>query len=186
MVPVYYVSRKSNYKKDSRFDCYDVGRDAFQVIPSVPFIAHPPCRLFSRLRKFSNAPVTEKRLAFKAMRDVRKFGGVVEHPLSSTLWKSFNVGKPSAPDRFGGYLISVNLSWFGFPAEKKTGLYIVGIPYSDLPSLPLKFDAITHVISSSRKSAKKELKGDARSATPKALCDWLFTVVYNIGLLRPR
>jgi len=185
-IPVLFTKKDSNYNLFPFFDCYDVNRNALSFEGTTPLIAHPPCRLFSRLRGFSTAPAQEKELAYFAMEKVRSNGGILEHPRSSTLWKECEVGTPLKPDKFGGYLISVNLHWFGYKAIKKTGLYIVGIDYSELPSLPLSFNAITHTISTSKKATKKELSKRERSTTPVALCLWLYEVVTLIGLFKLR
>ena len=184
MTAVLFTKAKSNYLKFQQSDCYDINRNALTLPGSEPAIFHPPCRLFGRLRQFSKAPGCEKLLAYWSMLYVRNNGGILEHPRSSTLWSQFNVGKPLTPDRYGGYLISVNLSWFGFKAQKKTGLYIVGIPYKELPPLPLSFNAITHSISGNTKSNLKELDKTKNSETPAQLCLWLNEVIELIKLRR--
>ncbi len=179
-ISVLFTQARSNYLKFPQFDCWDVQRNAFNFPGSVPAIFHPPCRLFGRLRKFSKAPGCEKLMAFWAMAYTRSHFGIVEHPRSSTLWRTFKVGTPQAPDEYGGYLISINLHWFGFKAQKKTGLYIVGLPYKDLPALPLNLNAVTHSISSSGRSALKELDKSKNSETPVELCLWLEEVITRI------
>lgn len=174
--PVLFTQQKSNYYNLQGFDCYDQVRNAFTCDSSLPGIYHPPCRRFSRLRGLSTAPQNERIFGYWSIGRVRKYGGIVEHPADSLLWKQCKVGTPSSPDSWGGYLISVNLSWFGYPAQKRTGLYIVGVPYKDLPALPLSFDAITRIVSSSRSSKLKEVSKSKRSMTPVKLCYWLRSV----------
>ena len=181
-IPVLFTQVKSNYNDYQIFDTYDFQRDAFTYYDRIPVIAHPPCRLFSRLRKFSTAPAQEKKCAFFALSKIRQFGGILEHPRSSLLWKTGNFDLSGKVDSYGGFLRSVNLSWFGFPCEKKTMLYFVGITPSQLPEFPLSFDAITHQISSSKKKSLPEISKDSRSTTPVPMINYfvqVITIIYK-------
>lgn len=176
-IPVLFTAHNSLYNDNDIFDCYDVERDAFSYTGRSPLIAHPPCRLFSRLRKFSTAAIKEKQCAFFALARIRRFGGILEHPRSSTLWQDGNFNLDGSVDEYGGFLRSVNLSWFGFPAQKKTMLYFVGIQPGSLPSFPMSLNAITHVISSSGNTEKKELSALYRSQTPQLMIDYFLEVM---------
>lgn len=179
MIPVLFTQKNSNYNEIQIFDCYDEKRNALSFNDRVPLIAHPPCRKFSRLRGLSTAPLSEKKLAFFALAKVRQFGGILEHPRSSTLWKDGNFNLDGTIDSYGGFLRSVDLSWFGFPARKKTMLYFCGITPVQLPSFPISLNAITHVVSSSYKSDKKEIPRNMRSTTPFPMIEF-FIEVMNI------
>lgn len=137
-IKVYFVANRSNYKKVNGFDCYDEKRNALLFPPVEPAIYHPPCRLFSKLRCFSNAPVSEKWCAYWAMYFVRVYGGVVEHPFDSQIWKIHGISQVNVVDEFGGFWLVVDQHWFGFPTRKRTGLYIVGILPKNVPRLNLK------------------------------------------------
>ena len=180
-IPVLFTEPNSNYKLFENLDAYNLERNAFTYSDRLPLIAHPPCRLFSRLRTFSNAPVQEKKCAYFALSQIRQFGGILEHPRSSLLWKTGNFDLSGNIDNYGGFLRSVNLSWFGFPCEKKTMLYFVGINPSQLPAFPLSFDAITHQISSSKRKSLPEISKDSRSSTPIAMIDYFITVINIIN-----
>ena len=180
-IPVLFTESDSNYKLFENFDAFDLERDAFNYSARLPLIAHPPCRLFSRLRKFSTAPLIEKKCAFFALSKIRQFGGILEHPRSSTLWKSGNFDLSGDVDSYGGFLRSVNLSWFGFPCEKKTMLYFVGISPAQLPAFPLSYDAITHTIGSSRLQLLPEISKNIRSSTPVAMIDYFIQVINIIN-----
>ena len=119
-------------------------RDALLMFPDLtPAAFHPPCRLFSKMRGLSTAPASERSLAYFAVTHVQCFGGVVEHPCFSKLWSDMSLPAPGIiPDLHGGFTLSVNLHWFGFPARKHTWLYIVGCKPSDVPAYPLNFDAV--------------------------------------------
>jgi len=172
-VSVLFVQKDSIYKSLVA-DCYDEARNALTFSGSTPVIAHPPCRLFSKLRAFAKAPVSEKELAYFAVRTIQKNGGVLEHPKSSTLWKECNLPLPGSYDKFGGFTICINQSWFGARMQKATLLYIVGIPQFMLPSYPISFDLPTHTLTSNRKKTlKKVVTKRERSATPIAFAKWL-------------
>lgn len=180
-IPVLFTAYNSLYNDNDIFDCYDVKRDAFSYTGRIPLIAHPPCRLFSRLRKLSSANPLEKKCAYFALARIRQFGGILEHPRSSTLWLNGGFVLDGSVDDYGGFLRSVNLSWFGFPAQKRTMLYFCGITPGQLPPFPINLNAITHVISSSRISGKKELSSSYRSLTPKLMIDYFLEVMAIIN-----
>ena len=179
MIPVLFTQENSNYDKIKLFDCYNIKRNALSFTDRIPLIAHPPCRKFSKLRGLSTAPLSEKKLAFFALARIRQFGGILEHPRSSTLWKNGNFNLDGSIDSYGGFLRSVDLSWFGFPARKKTMLYFCGIAPGQLPPIPISLDAITHVISSTSSSNKKEISKKMRSTTPLPMIEF-FIEVMNI------
>ena len=177
MIPVLFTDDKSNYDLFNCFSTYNRHRNAFTFSERTPLIAHPPCRLFSRLRQFSTADRKEKQCAYFALAQVRMFGGILEHPRSSTLWKNGNFNLSGEIDIYGGFLRSVNLSWFGFPAEKKTMLYFVGISPSDLPAFPLSLDAPLSTISTSKNSSLQEVQKKYRSSTPLLMIKYFIQVI---------
>lgn len=180
-IPVLFVDENSLYKNYSIFDAYDHSRDALTFYDRCPIICHPPCRLFSRLRSFSNASPSEKKLAFFALDRIRMFGGILEHPRSSTLWTSGNFNLDGSVDQYGGFLRSVNLSWFGYPAQKKTMLYFVGISPVQLPSFPLSLSAPSFSIGSSKNNRLKEISKNARSQTPDHMIKYFIQVMEIIN-----
>jgi hypothetical protein len=118
----------------------------------------------------------EKILAIKAITWVRQWGGIVEHPECSKLWQTAGVHLPGKQDSFGGYTLSINQSWFGHRAQKRTLLYIVGCSQVNLPPIPISFDAIERVVRRNRATKNPTLKHISRwerDATPEALAVWL-------------
>lgn len=93
-----------------------------------PIVAHPDCGPWSKLAYFCGPDLLSRKwLAVRAVEQVRQFGGVLEHPANSALWKRCRMPKPNeAPDRFGGCTILVEQWWWGHRAAKPTWLYIVG------------------------------------------------------------
>jgi hypothetical protein len=175
-----YVREDSIYKSLG-LDCYDIKRDARTWPGGTPVIAHPPCRAWGRLSHMSKPRPDEKQLAIDAIRLIRLYGGVLEHPKGSKLWDAMSLPMPGVVDEFGGFTLSVNQSWWGHKAEKATFLYICGCRPKELPAHPIKFDAIEYTISSkiklkSGRRVKKEVTKKEREATPEAFAKWLIEV----------
>jgi hypothetical protein len=140
MISVLFVAKNSVYKTltDSSgepLDCWDEDRDAMKWPGGNPVVAHPPCRLFSKhLRHLSTAPISEKQLAYKSVEWVRKFGGVLEHPAQSLLWKERDLPRPGRSDEYG-ISIALEQRWWGHKLRKSTWLYICGC--NCVPEIPL-------------------------------------------------
>jgi hypothetical protein len=183
MISVLFVAKNSVYKTltDSAgepLDCWDEERNALNWAGGNPIVAHPPCRLFSKLRRFSTAPIEEKSMAYWSVYKVREFGGVLEHPSRSALWEDMNLPAPGKRDDFG-FSCGVEQWWFGHPAKKSTWLYIVGCNPNDLPDYPFRMGYAEHAIGKCRKRnglKRSELfdnRKEFRSATPEPFARWL-------------
>lgn len=173
-VPVLFVHQRSNYKKVPGFDCYDENRNALTYTGSCPVIAHPPCRLWSRLRSFSNAPASEKNLAIWSINLVRKIGGIVEHPYDSKLWDEINCPSVGEFDKFGGTSFVFDQFDFGYYTRKRTRIYIVGLnSLSELPRLNLRFEPVARKFDN--------LSPKQRSETTRELCLWFLEIIKKIS-----
>ena len=174
-IAVLFARRDSIYKQFPNCDVYDIDRNALNFPGGMPVIAHPPCRAWGRLRHFANPRPGEKELALFALDMIRKNGGILEHPASSTLWKEMNLPVGQDVDKWGGWTMSINQHWFGHLAEKKTWLYIVGIKPSEISDYSISFSAITHTVSSSKSKIrnKKEISKKMREETPEQFAQWL-------------
>jgi hypothetical protein len=105
-------------------DLWGVSRDARKYDGPHTVVAHPPCRNWSKLSYL--AKDDDSDCALRAIDQVRKFGGVLEHPASSRLWLQINL--PSGHrDDFGGRRITLNQVEWGHVARKPTWLYLVGV-----------------------------------------------------------
>lgn len=185
MVTVLFARRDSVYKKLPGIDVWDIERDARLWPGGTPVIAHPPCRAWGRLRHFAKPRCDEKELARYAVRQVRQFGGVLEHPSASTLWTVDGLPKPGHRDDCGGWTLGITQHWFGHRAEKATWLYIVGCEPSQTPQIQMLLGDATHVISQRHRLAdgsrlKKGMPGwrpetskNERERTPYKLAVWL-------------
>lgn len=131
-VAALFVRSDSVYKAMPGVDCYDLERDALSWPGGCPAVAHPPCRSWGQLAHMARPRPGEKELAPWAIERVREFGGVVEHPYSSRLWRAVGCLTFGVRDQWGGVLIPVYQSFWGHPAPKKTCFYVVG-PVPDVP-----------------------------------------------------
>lgn len=186
-VAILFARADSVYKSLPGCDVYDAERDALTWPGGCPVVAHPPCRLWGRLRHFAKSPdpEAEKALALWAVEMVRRWSGVLEHPASSKLWPAAGLPKPGERDAWGGWTLAVPQMWWGHRAEKKTWLYIVGVEPRDLPDIPLRLGAAECVIrlDKRRPDGTHIRKGDAdyrpflneaeREGTPLDFARWL-------------
>lgn len=142
MIAALYVERTGVYAGLDGVDLWDESRDARLYAGPWPVVAHPPCSRWCRL-----AGLVEARWGHKkgddggtfaaALKSVRAFGGVLEHPAYSDAWRAF--GLPT-PKRHGGwfgnerigYVTHVEQNPYGHPAKKATWLYAFGC---ELPRL---------------------------------------------------
>jgi len=185
MVAVLFARADSCYKKLPGVDVWDAERDARRWPGGCPVVAHPPCRAWGRLRHFAKPRPDEKALALFAVDQVRRFGGVLEHPEGSTLWAAAGLPAPGRRDEFGGWTLPIAQHWFGHRAEKLTLLYIVGCAPAQVPDMPVVLGGSSHVIAQSRTLAdgtrlvkgmpgwRPEVSKAEREHTPPELAAWL-------------
>lgn len=183
-VAVLFARADSIYKSFEGCDVWDMERDALAWPGGCPVVAHPPCRSWGSLSFFARPRLGEKELALWAVDQVRKHGGVLEHPKASKLWAAANLpAVGQEPDRWGGWTLPIAQFWFGHEAEKQTFLYIVGCDKP--PPLPIVSGRAPKVICSGQRNpdGSRVKKGDAlwrpkvsladREHTPELLARWL-------------
>jgi hypothetical protein len=169
-----FVRSDSIYKTMSQVDAWDIDRDASQWPGGCPVVAHSPCRAWGRLRHFANPRPGERELALWAVDQVRKFGGVLEHPLCSRLWPEAGLPAIGERDRYGGFTLRISQWWFGHRADKPTLLYICGCKSSHVPPMPFREGPATHVIQSrKRHDHRPHVSKAEREHTPHELAVWL-------------
>lgn len=142
-VAALFVRGDSHYKAIAGVDCYDAARNALTWQGGCPGIFHPPCRGWGKLRTFAHVQAGELDLARWSISMCRRFGGVVEHPLHSGLWRDSGVWSAGMRDTHGGVFLTLNQRDFGHRAEKATGLYVVGAP---VPALPFVLQEAVHSV----------------------------------------
>jgi len=186
LVAALFVMPDSVYKTMPGVDCWDEERDARNWPGGCTVVAHPPCRTWGVLKAFATAaPPHEHAMGIWAINQVRRWGGVLEHPLGSTLFRETGCGKPwGLPDEHGGQLIQVDQFHWGHRARKRTLLYIVGA--QSLPPIPFRQGEPEAVLDRPGSARKKDRPNTAgrkpwvthreRSATPPALAEWLVSL----------
>lgn len=173
-VAALYVDPNGPYPKMPGIDCWDEARDARLYAGPHPVVAHPPCGPWSRLRPFCRHQPRE--LALIAIDQVRRWGGVLEHPDASTLWLARDLPMPGwFPDAFGGWSVLVDQVSWGHKARKRTLLYVVGLGPAEVT---LRTGGTpTHVVSTRKRSSRLPvLSREARRRTPPDFAEWLVDI----------
>lgn len=166
-VAVLFARPNSVYWQFPDADVYDLERDALTYPGGLPVVAHPPCAPWSRLRAFCKSGPQVKALAPWAVWQVRRCGGVLEHPAQSSLWPYLGLPKPGSSDRFG-FSWGLDQHWFGHPGRKRTWLYICGTTPDTLPPMEFKLAARLPDIA--------VMSHAARDGTPPRFAEWLIQV----------
>ena len=161
-------------------DCWDRRRDARRFAGAGPVIAHPPCRTWGNFRfQAYRAPADEHATGPFAIEQVRRCGGVLEHPVGSTLFAECGCGTADSPDQWGGWTMDVDQFHWGHKAAKPTRLYIVGCRPADVPAMPHRAGEPTHCISQGHgirmghPKFKSRITQAEREATPPKFAEWL-------------
>jgi hypothetical protein len=165
-------------------------RDATQYAGPWPVVAHPACGPWSRLSHFCGpALVAQQGHALLAVDQVRRWGGVLEHPAHSRLWDAAGLPLPySGRDTFGGRSIEVEQWWWGHRAVKPTWLYIVGLrgPIPAMPCRPLEERPPSGGKGATARDPKlrsmlERLPKTQRHLTPPAFTWWLVDLAAQCG-----
>ena len=194
-VAVLFARADSYYKTLPNCDVWDIERDARKWLGGAPVVAHPPCRAWGRLRSFAKPRRGERMLATWSLRQVRRWGGVLEHPSASRLWPRCGLPAPGAGrDKYGGWTLGITQHWWGHRATKKTLLYIVGCSPTDIPDMPqLVLGDGTHVIAQDSRGLahgdsrkRPECTKSEREHTQPDLARWLVELArsckpYNVA-----
>jgi len=172
---LYVDVERGPYAGMAGVDAWGVERDAMTYAGPHPVVAHPPCGAWGNYaHKSHDSGVTGP----VAVKQVRQFGGVLEHPKNSKLWRHCGMPRPGeAPDKWGGYSIEVFQRDWGHKALKTTWLYIVGT--DDLPAFPRPSQSPGRVYRkpSGRLSYPLErMSKRARHLTPPRFAEWLVEV----------
>jgi hypothetical protein len=129
LVAALYVDPRGPYPLIDGVDCWGIDRDATLYDGQLPIVAHPACGPWGALRLQYKGSEGGPELALRAVEQVRRWGGVLEHPIASRLWDACGLPKAgAAPDAFGGYTVHVNQSDWGHVCRKPSKLYCVRVP----------------------------------------------------------
>jgi hypothetical protein len=148
VIAALYVQTNGAYFNLDGIDPWDEVRDARKYEGPYPVVAHPPCQRWGKM--WFGQPLTVKRTGIRkikgddggcfqhALRSVRAYGGVLEHPWGSHAWAHFGLNRPPrsggwiAADHNDGWTCCVEQGQYGHYARKPTMLYAVG---TDIPEL---------------------------------------------------
>lgn len=174
MIAALYVDPNGPYAGRGDIDCWDKARNAHNYAGPWPVIAHPECGPWGALRQFCT--LQDRMCGIHAVAHVRKWGGILEHPSGSTLWRHESMSYPGClPDAHGGVSIEVDQCDWGHPARKRTWLYMVNI--HDLPPFPAP-GTPTAVIKPARNGAGAvHVPKSQRHITPPPFAEWLIEAV---------
>lgn len=176
VVSVLFARADSHYKQVPGCDVWDAERDARRWPGGCPVVAHPPCRAWGRLRHFARPRPGEKELGLWAANQVRRWGGVLEHPAGSTLWAAAGLPAPGPGQRdaFGGWTLAAPQKWWGHRAEKATWFYVQGCAPAEVPPLPYVMGEAACVVQSRKRAGyRPHITRRERELTPPALAQWL-------------
>lgn len=178
-VAALYIDPRGPYPKMTGVDCWDETRDARTYAGPHPVVAHPPCGPWGRLRHLYRG--AEHDCALVAVEQVRRFGGVLEHPARSVLWSAAGLPLPGCSDLHGSAIEVEQVRW-GHPARKRTWLYVVGVDRQLLADQPTPREP-THWASGGRTPSSRRggavppgirvCSAQQRRRTPPAFAEWL-------------
>lgn len=141
-VAALFVDPRGVYASFGDVDVWGPDVDARTYDGPLPVVAHPPCSRWCRLAGLVEARWGHRRgeddgCFASALRSVRLFGGVLEHPAFSDAWAAFGLPRPDrrggwTSDGHGGATCYVEQGRYGHVAKKATWLYACG---TDLPEL---------------------------------------------------
>lgn len=139
---LYVDVERGPYAQMQGVDAWGVERDARLYAGPHPVVAHPPCGGWGLLRMSRHhiwgkngwstpeldREASEMSCGPIAVRQVRQFGGVLEHPAHSMLWDYCSMPRPGLfSDSHGGFTVVVWQGAYGHDAPKKTWLYCVDV-----------------------------------------------------------
>lgn len=140
MIAALFVSNPGCYIGLPDVDAWDEARDARLYAGPYPVVAHPPCQRWGRfavshpIKGVGCYTLGDDDGCFSAaLKAVRRFGGVLEHPKDSKAWKYFGLAKPlssgwTEADELGGYTCQVEQGHYGHFSRKPTWLYACAVP----------------------------------------------------------
>lgn len=135
MIAALFVETDGCYFGLGGVDPWDEARDARKYAGPWPVVAHPPCGRWHQL-----SAVNHKRWGFRinddegcfssALRSVRHWGGVLEHPAESRAFKHHGIPEPVSDGWQltidGDWVTEVNQAAYGHRATKRTWLLYRG------------------------------------------------------------
>lgn len=143
MIAALFVDPHGVYADVPDVDLWDEARDARLYAGPWPVVAHPPCARWCALaglvQHVSGHRIGDDGGCFAAaLRAVRTFGGVLEHPAYSKAWKHFGLPRPATKGGWtqaigdDGWSCYIEQETYGHPARKPTWLYAYGVDLAEM------------------------------------------------------
>lgn len=175
-------------------DLWDEARDARTYAGPHPVVAHPPCTRWCQI-----AGVVEARWGHKrgedggcfesALRSVRTYGGVLEHPAYTLAWSAYGLPRPKKGggwigNQSIGYVTHVEQGAYGHLARKATWLYAFGA--LELPRLSWGVNAekayavVSKCANGGVGPERPRVTMKAASATPTEFRDVLLSIARSV------
>lgn len=182
---LYVDSKRGPYASLPGVDCWDEARDATAYPGPWPVVAHPPCGPWGKLR--GQCTLQRADLGPVAVEQVMRWGGVLEHPSGSLLWRECNLPQPGELHRWvdtGAGLrrvwsIAVDQCEWGHEARKATWLLLVGVEPDAVGHPPMPGAQPTRTVQSRRhlhshgQDRLREMSKTRRHLTPPLMAEWL-------------
>lgn len=137
MIAALFVQTGGVYFGLPDVDPWDESRDARLYEGPHSVVCHPPCSRWCRLAGLVEARWGHKRgddggCFASALANVRRVGGVLEHPAYSDAWRAFDLPVPPTGGGWvrgicGGWSCYVEQARYGHDAKKATWLYAFGL-----------------------------------------------------------
>lgn len=182
-VAALFVEAKGPYADQAGVEAWHETWDARKYCGPFPVVAHPPCERWGRYAEKYGRIGQDDGCFEAALKAVRKYGGVLEHPQASMAFTLFKLPIPPAkgwskPDKFGGRSCCVYQGHYGHRAPKPTWLYAVLKSYPELIWGRTPPRDLSHLDEKARKRAIKtgicqRLSRRQRMITPEPFRDLL-------------
>lgn len=138
MISALFVETDGCYFNLKNIDPWDIKRDARKYNLNNKIIAHPPCQLWGKFAKINfkrwggehNRPGNDGGCFNSALFNLRRCGGILEHPAFSYAWDEFSLNKPIDIGwnklKNDEWVCEIWQSAYGHKCTKRTWLYYVG------------------------------------------------------------
>lgn len=138
MIAALFVETGGVYWNVEGIEPWDIERDARTYSGPHRVIAHPPCQLwgsfahvnYARYGGEHNRPGNDGGCFASALANVRRFGGVLEHPAFTKAWSAHGLTQPALhgwkQTDENEWVCEVWQSAYGHKARKRTWLFYVG------------------------------------------------------------
>lgn len=184
---LYVDSKRGPYAGLPDVECWDAERDATRYAGPWPVVAHPPCGPWGKLR--GQCTRQDASLGPVAAAQVMRWGGVLEHPAGSLLWRECNLPEPGEFPRHVQaaedvpmrrvWTIAVDQCEWGHEARKATWLLLVGVEPNAVGVPPMPGAQPTRTVQSRRhlwshgNDRMREMSKTRRHLTPPLMAEWL-------------